>query len=172
MLNAASFVYCQYVGFAPSWSTVSVEMDLDVLTTMPQWIRVQSWRCQMLPWPVYRTCYRELTMARLLCHRYVSTSCSTHIRGLLCTVSVQFSNGPLRRNRAVHSFTVTVLSWRSSNGSPVYHALSVHFVELSRQHTSWIDTLKQNFRSSEFGTKFQTEITLFLEIPEFVFITV
>jgi len=45
--------------------------------------------------------------------------------------------------------------------------MSIHLVELSQRHVLAIDMLKQNFLSPEFGTKFQTEVLLFLEMPEF-----
>jgi len=56
-----------------------------------------------------------------------------------------------------------------SHSGPVYHALSVY---LSQAKLIMRDMLKLNFLSPEFGTKFQTEVPLFLEIPEFPFNTV
>jgi len=50
--------------------------------------------------------------------------------------------------------------------------MSIHLVELSQRHVLAIDMLKQNFLSPEFGTKFQTEVLLFLEMPEFPLNTV
>ena len=67
-----------------------------------------------------------------------------------------------RRSSGVQSTSV-------DDVGPVYHALSVRLSQAKSMTLSTIDMPKQSIQSPEFGTKFQREVPLYLEIHEFPF---